>query len=103
MPVEVRSIRKAKERVGCSQEAHIGLEAVVHIKEVERALKLDLKDNDSAGIVDSLPGFGVITSHGFLAEVGELDRFPHPREPRKVFRGQGRSRRPCRWGLSTPG
>ena len=51
----------------------------VHIKEVERALKLDLKDNDDARIVDSLPGFGMITSHGFLAEVGELKRFPNGR------------------------
>ena len=52
----------------------------VHIKDVERAIRLDLpahragptsgdeapgKDNDDARIVDSLPGFGVILSrHG---------------------------------------
>ena len=51
----------------------------VHIKDVERMLKLDLKDNDDARIVDSLPGFGMIISHGFLSEVGELSRFPNGR------------------------
>ena len=51
----------------------------VHIKDVERVIKLDLKDNDDARIVDSLPGFGAILSHGLLAEVGELSRFPNGR------------------------
>ena len=37
----------------------------IHIKDVERVIKLDLKDNDDARLVDSLPGFGVILSrHG---------------------------------------
>jgi len=37
----------------------------IHIKDVERVIKLDLKDNDDAKLVDSLPGFGVILSrHG---------------------------------------
>jgi hypothetical protein len=51
----------------------------IHIKDIERVIKLDLKNNDDAGIVDSLPGFGVIISHGFLSEVGELKRFPNGR------------------------
>jgi transposase len=66
----------------------------IHIKDVERVIKLDLpahragptsgdeapgKDNDDARIVDSLPGFGVILSHGILSEMGELARFPNGR------------------------
>jgi transposase len=51
----------------------------IHIKDVERVIKLDLKDNDDARIVDSLPGFGVILSHGILSEMGELKRFPNGR------------------------
>jgi transposase len=51
----------------------------IHIKDVERVIKLDLKDNDDARIVDSIPGFGVILSHGILSEIGELKRFPNGR------------------------
>jgi len=54
----------------------------IHIKDVERVIKLDLEDNDDAGIVDSLPGFGMILSHGILSEMGELARFPNGRAGR---------------------
>lgn len=50
-----------------------------HIGEVEEVIRKDLADDPRARIVDSLPGFGEIVSHGFLAEIGELGRFPNGR------------------------
>jgi transposase len=50
-----------------------------HIREIEVVIRKDLAEDPRARIVDSLPGFGEITSHGFLAEMGELARFPNGR------------------------
>ena len=46
-----------------------------HIEEVEETVRKDLKEDPRTRLVRSIPGFGEITSHGFLAEMGELDRF----------------------------
>jgi transposase len=50
-----------------------------HIDEIEDGIRADLVRDPRARIVDSIPGFGEITTHGFLAEVGELERFPNGR------------------------
>jgi transposase len=50
-----------------------------HIAEVEEIIRKDLRNDPRAQILDSLPGFGEIASHGFLAEMGEVARFPNGR------------------------
>jgi len=50
-----------------------------HISRIGRAIKIDLIESEDAKLVDSLPGFGEITSHGFLAEIGTLERFANGR------------------------
>lgn len=50
-----------------------------HIRQIEVGIRKDLAADPRARLVDSLPGFGEITSHGFLAEMGELSRFPNGR------------------------
>ena len=51
----------------------------LHISRIGRAIKDEVKESEDAQLLDSLPGFAEITSHGFLAEIGEVKRFPNGR------------------------
>jgi len=51
----------------------------LHIARIERQIKDEVKENEDARLLDTLPGFAEITAHGFLAEIGEVKRFPNAR------------------------
>jgi transposase len=51
----------------------------LHIGRLDRSIRDEVRENEDAGLLDTLPGFGEITSHGFLAEIGTVSRFPDPR------------------------
>lgn len=50
-----------------------------HIEAMEEALKEEIKDDPRAQVLMSLPGVGCITAYSWLAEIGELERFPNGR------------------------
>jgi transposase len=51
----------------------------LHITRLELAIGDELRTNEDAQLLDTLPGFGEITAHGFLAEIGTVARFPNAR------------------------
>jgi len=51
----------------------------LHIGRLDRAIKEEVKESEDAKLLDSLPGFAEITSHGVLGEMGEVKRFPNGR------------------------
>jgi transposase len=51
----------------------------VHIASLTRTIKVEVRESEDARLLDTLPGFGEITSHGFLAEIGTVSRFPNGR------------------------
>lgn len=50
------------------------LNLLIHEMDVE--IKRSLKDNQSASLLDTIPGIGILTSHLLIAEIGPIDRFP---------------------------
>jgi transposase len=50
-----------------------------HIEVMEEALKSEIKKDPRARILMSLPGVGEVTAYSWLAEIGELERFPNGR------------------------
>jgi len=50
-----------------------------HIKAMEEALKAEIKENPRGQILMSLPGVGEVTAYSWLAEIGQLERFPNGR------------------------
>jgi transposase len=51
----------------------------LHIARIERQIRDEVRESDDARLLDTLPGFAEITAHGFLAEIGEVGRFPNSR------------------------
>ena len=51
----------------------------LHISRLGRVIKDEVKESEDARLLDSLPGFAEITSHGVLGEMGEVKRFPNGR------------------------
>ena len=51
----------------------------VHIAKLTRTIKVEVRESEDACLLDTLPGFAEITSHGFLAEIGTVSRFPNGR------------------------
>jgi len=50
-----------------------------HIAKLDKSIKDEVRSNEDAKLLDTLPGFAEITSHGFLAEIGTVTRFPNGR------------------------
>lgn len=50
-----------------------------HVDAVEEALRVELKEDPRATLLQSMPGVGTITAYGWLAEIGEVSRFPNGR------------------------
>jgi transposase len=51
----------------------------LHIAKLNRSIKDEVRSNEDAQLLDTLPGFAEITSHGFLAEIGTVTRLPDGR------------------------
>jgi transposase len=51
----------------------------IHIASLTRTIQIEVRENEDARLLDTLPGFGEITSHGFLSEIGTVSRFPNGR------------------------
>ena len=51
----------------------------LHIARLDKAIRDEVRENEDARLLDTLPGFGDITSHGFLGEIGVVSRFPNGR------------------------
>ncbi len=49
------------------------------IAEEEEEIRADLKEDDRARLLMTLPGVGEILAYAILAEIGEVERFPNPR------------------------
>jgi len=47
-----------------------------NIKEIEKTIKKLLKENESADLLMTIPGIGIIAAYLLLVEIGPIDRFP---------------------------
>ena len=50
-----------------------------HIKAMEQELVKEIREDPRGQLLMSLPGVGCITAYSWLAEIGELERFPNGR------------------------
>jgi transposase len=51
----------------------------LHITKLNRSIRDEVRSNEDAQLLDTLPGFAEVTSHGFLSEIGTAARFPDGR------------------------
>jgi transposase len=51
----------------------------LHIGKLERAIKLELQEDERAALIMTIPGVGELTAYAVLAEMGTVDRFPNGR------------------------
>ncbi|MCX6347877.1 MAG: IS110 family transposase [Candidatus Aureabacteria bacterium] len=57
-------------------------EIVRQIKVVEKWMEENLKEDDTIGLLQTIPGIGLILAHVIRAEMGEISRFPSARHLR---------------------
>jgi transposase len=51
----------------------------LHITRLNKSIRDEVRASEDAQLLDTLPGFGDLTAHGFLAEIGTVTRFPDGR------------------------